>query len=137
MTLSLCVKEVMPVPQSVGWLVCQSIAQMSKPRKTANPDVNLYSCNLPTFIHFHSPSFTSIHLHSFSFTFYFHPFMQAFIKNVHSSKTFINAFLVSQAFFSVEKNNIDSTNKAEIPVSHFKTPEGKDKQKDQYLCLAI
>ena len=63
--------------------------------------------------------------------------MQAFIKSVHSTETFIYAFLVCQAFFSVEKSNIDSTNKAEIPVSHFKTPEGKDKQKDHYLCLAI
>ena len=126
MTLSLCVKKVMPVPQSVCRLVCQSIMLMSKPRKTADPGVNLCSCNLSTFTHFHSPSFTSILLHSFSFIFYF----QAFIKNVHSSKTFINAFFVSQAFFSVEKSNIDSTNKAEIPVSHLKTPERKDKQRD-------
>ena len=87
---------------SLGWLDCQSIAQMSKSRKTANPGVLLYSCNLPTFIHFHLLSFKFIHLHSLSFTSNFHPFMHAFMKNVNSQKTFIHIFLArhTYCFFS-------------------------------------
>ena len=72
----------MPIPQSVGRLVCQFIAQMSKPRKTANPGVNLYSCHLLTFIHFHQPLFIIN----------FHPFMQAFIKKyIHQNCSFIHS----------------------------------------------
>ena len=108
----------MPVPQLVGRLVCQSIAQMSKPRKTTDPGVNLSSCHLPTFVHFHSPSFTLIHF-------------QAIIKNVHSSKTFIHTFLISQvhisAFFSQLK-----TRKDEIPVSYFYTHKVKDEKKLEF-----
>ena len=75
MTLFLCVHK-----KLVGRLVCQSIAQMSKSHQTADPGVHLYSCNLPTFIHFHLLSFTFIYIHSPSFTSYFHPFMHASIK---------------------------------------------------------
>ena len=63
---------------SLSWLVSWIVIPL---RKTADPDVVLYLCNLLTFIHFHLLSFTFIPFHSFSFTFNFHPFMHAFIKN--------------------------------------------------------
>ena len=67
---------------SVGWSVSLS-RKCLKLLKTSDPGVNLYSCNLPNFIHFHPLSFTFIHFHSPSFIFNFHPTMKTFIKNVH------------------------------------------------------
>ena len=89
---------------SLSWLVCQSIAQMSKPRITVDPGVNLNACNLPTFIHYHSLSFTFIHFHSFPFTFICVHQKCLSIKNVLS-------YILSQQgtywpFFSVEKNSL-------------------------------
>ena len=108
------------LPQLVGWLVCQFIAQMSKPRKSANPGVNLYSCHLLTFIHFH---LFFIHLYSLSIFIHSckHSSKCSYINNVHS-------YILSQPGRHI---GLCSQFKR-ITVSHFKRLKEKIKKKAEF-----
>ena len=108
---------------SVGWSVSLS-RKCLKPLKTSDPGVNLYSCNLPTFIHFHPLSFTFIHFHSFSI--FIHPWKHSSKMFIHQKRSSIHSWSAKHTyrpFFSVEKSNIVSTNEVEIPVSQQKDDE--------------